>query len=85
MSDYKVIPCALHEHYQLAVMQRLPLDLTWCGEVGEITQARVYPLDVYTKDGAEFLLVRAEALGEVVIRLDHIQLACWVFNGRLLG
>ena len=85
MSNYKIIPCAIHEHYQLAVLKRLPLDLVWSDAAGEIKRARLDPIDVYTKDRAEFLLGRSKDLGEVVIRLDYIREARWAFNGRLLG
>jgi transcriptional antiterminator Rof (Rho-off) len=85
LSRYKIIPCAVHEYYQLAVLKRLPLDLVWSDAAGEINRARLDPVDVYTKDRAEFLRGHSKGLGEVVIRLDHIREARWAFNGRLLG
>ncbi|MEN8177897.1 MAG: hypothetical protein ABFS39_04690 [Pseudomonadota bacterium] len=85
MSAYKPIACALHEHYQLAVMKKMLIDMVWSDAAGERRVDRIRPLDVYTKAKAEYLLGEIENLGEIEIRLDLINEARWVSNGNLLG
>lgn len=85
MSEYTPIACALHEHFQYAVIKKLLLDLIWSDEFGARREDRVRPMDVYTKAQAEYLLVEIEDLGKVEIRLDYIHQARWVTNGNLLG
>ncbi len=85
MQEYFPIACALHEHYQFAVLNKQSLDLIWRDENGLRHIERIYPLDVYTKEKAEFLLVDIRGVGEVAIRLDFIDEARWVSNGKLLG
>lgn len=85
MSEYKLIACALHEHYQLAVMKKVLLDLVWDDKSGGERRDRVQPKDVYTHEKAEYLLVDVENIGEIEIRLDRIREARWVENGKSLG
>lgn len=68
---YTPIACALHERLEFAVLRRHALDLSW-KEAGEIRRARVLPLDVYTRDGAEWLKVRLDDGHEMALRLDRI-------------
>ncbi|MEN8132282.1 MAG: transcriptional antiterminator, Rof [Pseudomonadota bacterium] len=84
MSDYKPIACALHEHYQFAVMQQVWLKLSWINDAGVERKGRVKPKDVYTRDQAEYLLAESEEFGEIEIRLDAIRQARWAHNGKSL-
>ncbi|PIV89304.1 MAG: transcriptional antiterminator, Rof [Hydrogenophilales bacterium CG17_big_fil_post_rev_8_21_14_2_50_63_12] len=71
--NYLPIACATHERLELAVLRRQPLQLTWLGEDGH-TQfcERILPLDVETRDGAEWLTIKLPAGGSECVRLDHI-------------
>lgn len=79
------IACALHEHFQLAVMKKMSLDIVWVDDSGLNRMDRIRPIDVYTKQNAEYLRGDINNLGEVEIRLDFINEARWVSNGKLLG
>lgn len=72
MSDYQPIPCVAHERLEFAVLRRQPLLLRYRLEAGGERQARVLPVDVHTRAGAEWLVVRDEAGVEDVVRLDRI-------------
>ena len=69
---YTPIACALHERLEYAVLRGYALELSW-HEVGEIRHARVRPLDVYTRDGAEWLDVRLDDGRRLTLRLDRIR------------
>lgn len=69
---YTPVPCSLHERLEFAVLRRLRLRLRWHDECGSHA-AVVQPLDVTTRDGAEWLTLRRPE-GEVIdVRLDRIQ------------
>ncbi len=71
--DYVSIACADHERLEFAVLRRRHLQLTWlnqddCAPFSE----RVLPLDVETRDGAEWLTIERPGGESEVVRLDHI-------------
>ena len=71
MADYQPIACATHERLEFSVLRKIPLELNCADEKGEY-QERVLPLDVATRDHAEWLKFKREN-GEVAeIRLDSI-------------
>lgn len=72
MADYAPIACVAHERLEFAVLKRQRLRLVYRDEAGAEQAAEVLPLDVYTRDGAEWLSVRDEAGREFVVRLDRI-------------
>ncbi|MEW8625844.1 MAG: transcriptional antiterminator, Rof [Candidatus Thiodiazotropha sp.] len=86
MSDnpYRPIACGLHESYQYAVMTRTRLDLNWRDDAGTVHRARVLPIDVVTRDNAEFLIVRDSSGEEVTVRLDRIVQAIDLTSGKNL-
>lgn len=65
--DYLPIACALHERLEFSVLRRIPLILEFSGQ-----KIRVLPLDVATRNGAEWLKFRRENGCEEEIRLDRI-------------
>ena len=66
-SPYLPIPCADHERLEFAVLTKQWLELTVDGVV-----QLLLPLDVYTREGAEWLQAK-DATGETrVIRLDRL-------------
>jgi Rho-binding antiterminator len=64
---YRPIACADHERLEFAALTRQWLDLTVDG-----TGVRLMPLDVYARDGAEWLDARDEAGETRTIRLDRV-------------
>jgi transcriptional antiterminator Rof (Rho-off) len=73
MSDYHPIPCALHEGYQLAVMRRECLRVRWHDAAGAARVSVGTAMDVYTRQGEEFLLLEPAPGQRLAIRLDRIE------------
>lgn len=72
MSDYRPIACSDHERLELAAIKRQWLDVSvTAGE--RAGRQRLLPLDVYTRDGAEWLLAETEAGEQLILRLDAVQ------------
>lgn len=72
MSDYQPIACADHERLEFGALTRQWLDV----EVTAGDQAgprRLLPLDVYTRDGAEWLVAQTESGEKLTLRLDWLQ------------
>lgn len=69
MSDtpYQPIACAQHERLEYAALTRQWLDVKV-----DCTVQRLLPLDVYTRDGAEWLKALNEAGETVTLRLDAL-------------
>ena len=67
MSDYQPIACADHERLEFAALTKQWLDLSVDGAA-----QRLLPLDVYTREGAEWLQARNEAGETVTLRLDAL-------------
>jgi Rho-binding antiterminator len=72
VSDYWSIACADHERLELAALKRqwLDVNLTTGDRAGH---QRLMPLDVYTRDGAEWLLAETESGEQLTLRLDWLQ------------
>ena len=74
MSDlpYQPIPCAQHERLEFAALKRQWLDVTV--KAGDRAgRQRMLPLDVYTRDGAEWLRAEIESGEQLTLRLDSLQ------------
>lgn len=72
MTDYVPIACIAHERLEFAVLKRQRVGLVYRDEAGGEHSADVLPLDVYTREGAEWLVVRDAAGAEFTVRLDRI-------------
>jgi Rho-binding antiterminator len=73
-SDYQPIPCADHERLEFAVLRRRPLNLVWQRESGDEPCAeRVLPVDVETREGAEWLTLERKDGTRERVRLDCIR------------
>ncbi len=66
---YRPIACADHERLEFAALTKQWLDLRVDGAA-----LRLLPLDVYTRDGAEWLQARDEDGQILVVRLDLLGL-----------
>jgi Rho-binding antiterminator len=72
VSDYRAIACSDHERLEFAALTRQWLDVQV--ESGDQpSRQRLLPLDVYTRDGAEWLLVETEAGERLTLRLDWLR------------
>lgn len=67
MSDYRPIACADHERLEFAALTKQWLQVV----VGGVAQ-RLLPLDVYTRDGAEWLQAQTGVGDVVTLRLDTL-------------
>jgi transcriptional antiterminator Rof (Rho-off) len=65
-------------------MTRAKIDLSWRDEAGAPHQARVLPIDVVTRDKAEYLIVRDQSGAELTLRLDLIDEAINLATGSKL-
>ena len=73
--EYQPISCAQHERLEFSVLRKIPLLLEYCQDSATIRHT-VMPLDVATRNGAEWLKFREVDSNEVrEIRLDAI-LSC---------
>ncbi len=66
-SSYAPIPCIQHERLEFAALTKQWLDVKVDG-----TMQRLLPLDVATRDGAEWLLAQTEGGGRLTLRLDRL-------------
>lgn len=71
-TDYVPIDCGLHSQYELAIMRRQRLVLSWAGESRSVDCCTVTPLDLFTRQAEEFLRLRDEEGIEHTVRLDRI-------------
>lgn len=71
MSDipYEPIPCAQHERLEFAALTKQWLHVAVDGGAMQ----RLLPLDVYTRDGAEWLKAQTESGGVLTLRLDTLK------------
>jgi len=68
VSDYRPIACSDHERLEFAALKKQWLDVRVGGEA-----QRLLPLDVYTRDGAEWLLAETESGEQLTLRLDSLR------------
>jgi Rho-binding antiterminator len=72
VSDYRPIACSDHERLELAALKRQWLDVSVAAG-DRAGRQRLLPLDVYTRDRAEWLLAETEAGEQLTLRLDAVQ------------
>jgi Rho-binding antiterminator len=66
-TGYEPIPCAQHERLEFAALTKQWLDVKVDG-----VRQRLLPLDVTTRDGAEWLLAQTEDGARLTLRLDRL-------------
>ena len=70
---YQPISCEIHSEYELAIMHKNKISLTWRKDGEVVTETNVIPVDVETKNKAEYLVVKTSEQNKVFsIRLDYI-------------
>lgn len=70
---YQPIACALHDQYEIAIMHKKQLKISW-SDGGEQQSAWVLPKDILVKDSQEFLIAESPDKKQYCIRLDRISL-----------
>jgi Rho-binding antiterminator len=71
MQPYQPVSCDLHSRLELAILRRQTLRLEWQTEQGSQGGAGV-AVDIYTRDGAEWLEVDLPSGERLRLRLDQI-------------
>ncbi len=71
MTDYIPIPCSQYDRYEVAIMHRRRLRLTWHAD-NVVYRRIVEPIDLQTRDGEEFLIC-GKSGQTLSIRLDQIR------------
>ena len=70
---YQPVSCEIHSEYELAIMLKNKIFLTWRKDGEVVTETNVTPLDVKTMNKAEYLVVQSSEQTEpFAIRLDCI-------------
>ena len=69
---YEPIACALHDEYEIAIMQKKDLHIKWLDENNNHHTERVFPKDILVKNREEFLIASTVDGLERCIRLDMI-------------
>jgi len=72
MQDYQPIACHVHDTYEIAIMHQTMLKLDW-RQAGILRHDTVRPVDLCTKEGAEWLLAENRSGKQLEIRLDWIR------------
>lgn len=72
MSDYTPIDCGLYSGYELAILRRRRLRLSWRVAGGLTRIDTVTPIDLETRRGEEFLVIEQSDGHRVDVRLDRI-------------
>jgi transcriptional antiterminator Rof (Rho-off) len=73
MTDYTPIDCAAHSAYEIAILQKRPLRVSWRDpEHGQTRLETLMPIDLLTRNHEEFLVTETPAGKTRTLRLDHI-------------
>ena len=72
MNDYTPIDCALYSEYELAIVQRRRLRISWTDVHGQSRIDMLCPVDLLTRDHAEYLVANRADGHPVEVRLDRI-------------
>lgn len=70
---YEPIECGLHSEYELAIMHKSAIQLTWFDDNEQTRSELVTPVDLITREKQEYL--KAQTRDDILfeIRLDKIQ------------
>jgi len=71
-ASYQPVSCDLHSQYELAIMHKNKLCLSWLEDGEVVTETNITPVDVQTKNKAEYLIAKTAEQEPLCLRLDHI-------------
>ena len=69
---YQPVSCELHSQFELAIMHKNKLQIIYKAENNSTITDIITPLDVQTKNKAEYLIALSPANKNLTIRLDVI-------------
>ena len=72
MSEYRPIDCELYSRYELAIMRRQALRIAWRDDYGNIHLRSLLPINLQTRNRAEYLLAETDHGIVLELRLDQI-------------
>jgi Rho-binding antiterminator len=72
MTDYRPIDCGQYSEYELAILQRKRLRVSWHEFDGQSHIELLTPIDLRTRDHEEFLVVKRPDGRAFELRLDYI-------------
>ena len=72
MTDYRPIDCALYSRYEVAIMHRERLRVSWRDTDGLTHLEILQPQDLRTRSGAEYLIAMGQGGQPLELRLDRI-------------
>ena len=73
MTDYQPIDCGIHSEYEVAILRGQPMRLRWRAPDRDEQEQTVIPVDLLTRKGEEFLVVKTRDGEKLEIRLDWIK------------
>jgi transcriptional antiterminator Rof (Rho-off) len=82
VTDYQPVDCDLHSEYELLIMQHSKIKLSWQDSAGVIHTEAVFPLDLRSRSGEEYMVFSTGTGTEREIRLDHIRSFSRIHNHR---
>ena len=62
----------MHDEFEMAIMRRQKLRITWLDDSGCSHESLVLPVDTRVESGEEFLIAEEEGGNRLTIRLDRI-------------
>jgi len=74
-SAYIPIACTSYDIFEIAIMRHERLQTRWIGDDGIAQEALIMPLDLATRDRAEWLIAQDQQGGLLNLRLDRIETA----------
>ena len=72
MSDYTPISCEAYARYEAWILREQRLRLAWRDDAGDTHLETARPLDLQTKNHAEYLIVERTGGQRSALRLDRI-------------
>ena len=75
MADYTPVSCELYARFELWIMHRQRLRVVWRRDDASAHLESLLPLDLRTRQHAEYLVARRRGGEHVELRLDHIRRA----------
>ena len=73
MTDYTPIDCGQYSEYELAIMHRQRLRISWQEPGGQPHIEVFTPVQLVTRNHEEFLVVLGRDGRQLELRLDHIR------------
>lgn len=73
-TDYQPVACSLHDEFEIAIMRKQPISISWKTAEGSDQRALVDVKDLLVKNHEEYLLFETPDGELVEVRLDRVSL-----------